>query len=72
MLYRLNVITIRLPALRERQEDLQILLNHYIKYFARENELPQVELSAKAVSVLSNYRWPGNIRELRNFCENIV
>ena len=72
LLYRLNVVTIRLPALRERQEDLQILLNHYIKYFAQENELPQVELSANAIRVLSNYRWPGNIRELRNFCENIV
>ena len=72
LLYRLNVVTIRLPALRERKEDLQILLNHYIKYFAQENELPKVELSANAFRILSNYRWPGNIRELRNFCENIV
>lgn len=72
LLYRLNVVTIPLPALRERQEDLQILLNHYIKFFAKENGLPQVELSAEVVRVLRNYRWPGNIRELRNFCENIV
>ena len=72
LLYRLNVVTIRLPALRERQEDLQVLLNHYIKFFAKENELPQVELSADVIRVLKNYRWPGNIRELRNFCENIV
>lgn len=72
LLYRLNVVTIPLPALRERQEDLQILLNHYIKFFAKENELPQAELSSEVVRVLRNYRWPGNIRELRNFCENIV
>ena len=72
LLYRLNVVTIPLPSLRERQEDLQILLNHYIKFFSKENGLPQVELSAEVVRVLRNYRWPGNIRELRNFCENIV
>lgn len=72
LLYRLNVVTISLPSLRERQEDLQILLNHYIKFFSKENGLPQVELSAEVVRVLRNYRWPGNIRELRNFCENIV
>ena len=72
LLYRLNVVTIPLPALRERQEDLQILLNYYIKFFAKDNGLPQVELSAEVVRVLRNYRWPGNIRELRNFCENIV
>ena len=72
LLYRLNVVTIPLPALRERQEDLHILLNHYIKFFAKENGLPPVELSAEVVRVLRNYRWPGNIRELRNFCENIV
>jgi len=72
LLYRLNVITIRLPPLRERQEDLPVLLNHYINYFAEENELPPVELTEGAVSVLCAYRWPGNIRELRNFCENTV
>jgi DNA-binding NtrC family response regulator len=72
LLYRLNVITIRLPPLRERQEDLPVLLNHYINYFAEENELPPVDLTVVAVSVLCAYRWPGNIRELRNFCENTV
>lgn len=72
LLYRLNVISINLPPLRERQEDLLVLLNHYINYFAEENELPPIELSDGALSVLREYNWPGNIRELRNFCENTV
>lgn len=72
LLYRLNVITINLPPLRERREDLVVLLNHYINYFAEENELSPIELSDGAINVLREYNWPGNIRELRNFCENTV
>jgi DNA-binding NtrC family response regulator len=72
LLYRLNVIAIRLPPLRERREDLPILLNHYIDSFAEENELPPIDLTEGAIKVLRDYCWPGNIRELRNFCENTV
>jgi DNA-binding NtrC family response regulator len=72
LLYRLNVVTIHLPPLRERKEDLPILLNHYLDYFAEENDLPAIELSEGAIRVLKKYTWPGNIRELRNFCENTV
>lgn len=72
LLYRLNVVTIHLPPLRDRQQDLPVLLNHYIHYFAQENELPVIELSEGAIKVLRSYWWPGNIRELRNFCENTV
>ena len=72
LLYRLNVVTIHLPALRHRQEDLIILRNHYIKEFSEENAVEPVRLTAGALDVLRAYRWPGNIRELRNFCENIV
>jgi DNA-binding NtrC family response regulator len=72
LLYRLNVVTINLPPLRERPEDLPILLNHYINFFAKENGLPPLRLTEGALTVLRAYRWPGNIRELRNFCENIV
>ena len=49
-----------------------MLLNHYIDSFAEENELPPIDLTEGAIKVLQNYRWPGNIRELRNFCENTV
>lgn len=72
LLYRLNVITIHLPPLRERREDLTLLLNHYIDSFAEENELAPIDLTEGAIKVLRDYRWPGNIRELRNFCENTV
>ncbi len=72
LLYRLNVVTINLPPLRERQEDLPVLLNHYINYFAEENGLSPIVLSDGAIAVLRDYTWPGNIRELRNFCENTV
>ncbi len=70
--YRLNVIPIHLPPLRERREDIPVLLNHYISYFANENNLPPVQLSPEALAILETYAWPGNIRELRNFCENSV
>lgn len=72
LLYRLNVVTISLPPLRERQEDLLTLLNHYTKRFSEENQIDPVRLTEGALNVLREYRWPGNIRELRNFCENIV
>ena len=72
LLYRLNVVMINLPPLRERKEDLPVLLNHFIQYFSAENGLPPVELTEETVQVLRHYGWPGNIRELRNFCENTV
>ena len=49
-----------------------MLLKHYIDSFAEENELPPIDLTEGAIKVLQDYRWPGNIRELRNFCENTV
>lgn len=70
--YRLGVVTLRLPALRERADDIPLLLHHYVKRFAEENGLPPVGFSAGAMRTLRAYRWPGNIRELRNFCENAV
>ena len=72
LLYRLNVVTIHLPPLRDRTDDLPVLLTHYIHHFAEENELPPIELTEGAIRALMAYRWPGNIRELRNFCENTV
>lgn len=72
LLYRLNVITINLPPLRDRDEDLPILLQHYINFFAAENAVPPIRLTEGAMALLRRYGWPGNIRELRNFCENIV
>jgi len=70
--YRLSVVALVLPPLRERQDDIPILLDHYLKYFSAENALPLPKISASALSILKAYAWPGNIRELRNLCENLV
>ncbi len=72
LLYRLNVVTVELPPLRDREVDIPLLLDHYVENFSRENAVPPVTFSPEALAILQNYAWPGNIRELRNFCENIV
>jgi len=70
--YRLDVVKIELPPLRDRIEDIPLLLDHFLHHFAEENHFQPVQLSPKAMSILQAYPWPGNIRELRNFCENLV
>ncbi len=70
--YRLNVVTIELPPLRERGDDLPLLLSHFLKTYSAENGFESPQLSQEAQSILQNYSWPGNVRELRNFCENLV
>jgi DNA-binding NtrC family response regulator len=72
LFFRLNVVRILLPPLRERAEDIPVLLAHYLKVFSEENKLPPLTLEPGALQTLSAYAWPGNIRELRNFCENAV
>ena len=70
--YRLNVVTVELPPLRERGDDVNLLLQHFLRHFARENDFTAPTLEPDAISILRNYSWPGNVRELRNFCENLV
>ncbi|MEY4272245.1 MAG: hypothetical protein RL250_1111 [Verrucomicrobiota bacterium] len=70
--YRLSVVPLRLPALRERVDDIPLLLAHYLRRFAKDNGLPEARLSPEALAVLARYAWPGNIRELRNACENLA
>lgn len=72
LFYRLNVVELKLPALRERKSDIAPLINFYIKKYAEENGVEDIEVSPDAMQVLQAYAWPGNIRELRNFCENAV
>jgi len=72
LFFRLNVVRLLLPPLRERSEDIPLLLVHYLKVFSEENGLPSLTLEPGALHTLQSYRWPGNIRELRNFCENAV
>ena len=72
LFYRLDVVTIHLPPLRERQEDIPPLVKHYLDYFARENGRPLFTISESAMSALCSYSWPGNIRELKNCMERMV
>ena len=71
LFYRLNVIPINLPPLRERYEDVKLLMEHYLKKFMKEHK-KQMQFSKEASEVLLNYPWPGNIRELQNTMERIV
>ena len=70
--FRLDVVRFLMPPLRERSEDIPALLDHFIKGFSAENGLPPLEIEPGALKTLQAYSWPGNIRELRNFCENAV
>jgi DNA-binding NtrC family response regulator len=70
--YRLNVVRIELPPLRERAEDVPHLIGHYLMLFNRELGRSVRGLSAKAMEVLCAYHWPGNIRELRNLVEALL
>jgi two-component system NtrC family response regulator len=70
--YRLNVVTVSLPPLRERKEDIPPLIEHFLKKYSRENQKPVVSLSKEAKDLLMNYHYPGNIRELENIMERAV
>jgi len=72
LFFRLNVVRLVLPPLRARAEDVPLLLVHYIKAFSDENGVPPLTIEPGALRTLQAYAWPGNIRELRNFCENAV
>jgi len=70
--YRLNVITVALPPLRKRGEDLLLLATHFAARYAREYGKPQPQLSDLAVDALRRYSWPGNVRELENTIQRLV
>jgi DNA-binding NtrC family response regulator len=70
--YRLNVVTILVPPLRERKDDIPLLIKTFTKNFADENAKPVEGIDDKARARLFNYDWPGNVRELRNCIESAV
>lgn len=72
LFYRLNVVSIKLPSLRERKDDIPMLISYYMNMYARENGVNLPILNPGAIELMKNYSWPGNIRELRNFCEHLV
>lgn len=70
--YRLHVITVALPPLRERTEDVPLLVQHFLERYAAENEKEIHEVSPRALELLMDYHWPGNVRELENAIERAV
>ncbi|HEX6052923.1 MAG TPA: sigma-54 dependent transcriptional regulator [Gemmatimonadaceae bacterium] len=70
--YRLNVLNIYLPPLRERREDIPILVRRFITELSREHDRPFKGISPEALEMLIEYSWPGNVRELRNLVESMV
>ena len=72
LLYRLNVIPIMVPPLREKKEDIPELVEYFLEYFAAEYGQRQKKITSEALKTLEAYEWPGNIRELRNVIERLV
>ena len=72
LFYRLNVLPLHVPALRERREDIPLLVQHFIGQFVREGAAARVSLNPDALTRLTSFDWPGNVRELRNTIERLV
>jgi DNA-binding NtrC family response regulator len=72
LFYRLNVITIELPPLRQRREDIPLLVDFFLKKYAEENDRPVWRITPEALRPLMSYSWPGNVRELENVIERAV
>jgi DNA-binding NtrC family response regulator len=72
LFYRINVITIPLPPLRDRKEDVPLLVNHFLQKYAQRLGKPSVKILREAMQALVNYDWPGNVRELENMIERAV
>jgi len=72
LLYRLNVVNLRLPSLRERPGDIGVLADHFIRKYAAANGVPERPMSAQARQAIAAHRWPGNVRELENAMHRAV
>jgi DNA-binding NtrC family response regulator len=70
--FRLNVIRIHVPPLRERAEDVPLLIDYYLGVFCEQHRLPRPELAPATMEVLKHHQWPGNVRELKNVVERMV
>jgi transcriptional regulator with GAF, ATPase, and Fis domain len=70
--FRLNVIRLTIPPLRQRAEDIPLLIAYYLETYSRTHNVPQPEISTDAMTALISYRWPGNVRELKNLTERLV
>jgi DNA-binding NtrC family response regulator len=72
LLFRLNVVPLKLPPLRARRDDIPALAQHFLRKYAQEYERPQINFAPDSLRILCEYDWPGNIRELQNMVERVV
>jgi len=72
LFYRLNVVTLELPPLRDRPEDVALLAEHFLERFSLQARRPKLTLSADAIDRMRSYAWPGNVRELKNLMERLA
>ena len=72
LFFRLNVVRIHLPPLRERRGDIQLLIKHFLQEISQEFNRPPPDISEDALKILTLYQWPGNVRELRNCIEAML
>ena len=72
LFYRLNVIPVDIPPLRQRQDDLPILISHFVKHFCQQHNIDLKRLSSSGLKLLNAFSWPGNVRQLRNCIERLV
>jgi transcriptional regulator with PAS, ATPase and Fis domain len=70
--YRIATLTVKVPSLRERPEDISALISHYLSHYARRNDKPIAGITWEAIQALENYSWPGNVRELAGEIERLV
>ena len=70
--YRLNVIPLRIPPLRDRKEDLPLMVERFLKDFAAKEGEPEKQVTEEVLAVLMRHNWPGNVRELKNIIERLV
>lgn len=71
LFYRLHIVPVELPPLRERREDIVLLARHFLQHFASQHRLPVAHFHKVALAQLQNHAWTGNVRELRNLCERL-
>jgi DNA-binding NtrC family response regulator len=72
LFYRINVVSLRLPPLRERRDDIPLLVDHFLRLKAHENSMSPKTLSPEVVDCFMSYSWPGNVRELENLIERLT
>lgn len=70
--YRLSVVPLEIPPLRDRGSDVELLLHHFMRHFTQVHDIPPAVFSREAIRRLCGYSWPGNVRELRNVCERLT